>query len=144
MTIWMAPPTERLKKWRKFRQSIGNENLHTSLQELVDWFKTAPLSSRFIDVYDSTHWPGPWDLLYVGDMDENTISLAMGYSLQLAEVDCEILLVQDREKSFLGLVVLVDKNWVLGYTYGNVEPISILDTCSVIERYDPKELLKTG
>ena len=140
----MAPPTERLKKWRAFRQSIDKENLEASLQELVDWFKTAPLSSRVIDVYDSTLWPGPWDLLYAGDMDENAIVLAMGYSLHLAEVDCEIQLVQDRTESFLGLIILVDNTWTLGYTYGEVEDKSVLDSCTVVASYSPEELLKTG
>ena len=106
MTQWMEPPTKRLKKWRSFRQSIDKTKLVDSLQELVNWFKTAPLSSRVIDVYDNTLWPGPWDLLYAGDMDENAIALAMAYSLQLADVNCEVLLVQDNKISFLGLVVL--------------------------------------
>jgi len=144
MTQWMAQPTERLKRWRSFRHSIDKKNLETSLQELVDWFKTAPLSSRVIDIYDNTHWPGPWDLLYAGNMDENAISLAMGYSLHLAEVDCEILLVQDRTESFLGLVVLVDKTWVLGYTYGEVEDSTILENCTIIANYYPAKLLNTG
>jgi len=141
MTQWMEPPTKRLKKWRSFRQSIDKTKLVSSLQELVDWFKTAPLSSRVIDVYDNTLWPGPWDLLYAGDMDENAIALAMAYSLQLADVDCEVLLVQDNKISFLGLVVLVDKSWVLGYTYGKVDNKSALVNCNVLERYNPKDLL---
>ena len=141
MTQWMAPPTERLKKWRSFRQSIDKENLEDSLQELVDWFKTAPLSSRVIDVYDNTLWPGPWDLLYAGDMDENAIALAMAYSLQLADVDCEVMLVQDNKLSFLGLIVLVDNKYVLGYTYGVVDKKSALVNCDVLDSYSPKDLL---
>ena len=141
MTQWMAPPTERLKKWRSFRQSIDKENLEDSLQELVDWFKTAPLSSRVIDVYDNTLWPGPWDLLYAGDMDENAIALAMAYSLQLADVDCEVMLVQDNKLSFLGLIVLVDNEYVLGYTYGVVDKKSALVNCNVLDSYSPKDLL---
>jgi len=141
MTQWMAPPTERLKKWRSFRQSIDKENLEDSLQELVDWFKTAPLSSRVIDVYDNTLWPDPWDLLYAGDMDENAIALAMAYSLQLADVDCEVMLVQDNKLSFLGLIVLVDNEYVLGYTYGVVDKKSALVNCDVLGSYSPKDLL---
>ncbi len=137
----MAPPTERLKKWRSFRQSIDKENLEDSLQELVDWFKTAPLSSRVIDVYDNKLWPGPWDLLYAGDMDENAIALAMAYSLQLADVDCEVMLVQDNKISFLGLIVLVDNEYVLGYTYGVVDRKSVLVNCDVLDSYSPKDLL---
>ena len=41
MTQWMAPPLNAEGKWRSFRQSIDKENLEESLQELVDWFKTA-------------------------------------------------------------------------------------------------------
>ena len=141
MTQWMAPPTERLKKWRSFRQSIDKENLEDSLQELVDWFKTAPLSSRVIDVYDNTLWPGPWDLLYAGDMDENAIALAMAYSLQLADVDCEVMLVQDNKLSFLGLIVLVDNEYVLGYTYGVASQKIPLVNCDVLDSYSPKDLL---
>ena len=72
MTQWMAPP-ERRKNGRSLRQSIDKENLEESLQELVDWFKTA-IHSRVINIYDNELWPGPWDLLYAGDMDENAIA----------------------------------------------------------------------
>ena len=51
-------------------------------------------------------------------MDENAIALAMAYSLQLADVHCEVMLVQDNKLSFLGLIVLVDNEYVLGYIYG--------------------------
>lgn len=141
MTQWMSPPGNRLKEWRTFRQKLKSNNLKTSLQELVDWFKTAPLSSRVINIYDSETWPGPWDLLYAGDMDENAIALAMAYSLQLCDIDCDLILAQDREEHFLGLVVLVDNEYVLGYTYGTVEDRQCLDTCSVVESYKTKDLL---
>ena len=47
-----------------------------------------------------------------------TPALAMAYSLQLADAHCEVMLVQDNKLSFLGLIVLVDNEYVLGYTYG--------------------------
>ena len=84
----MAPPTERLKKWRSFRQSIDKENLEDSLQELVDWFKTAPLSSRVIDVYDNTLWP-ILDLLYAGDMDENAC-ISNGLQFATSRCPCDV------------------------------------------------------
>lgn len=144
MTQWMIAPGERLKDWRSFRQTLDNTDLKSSLQNLVDWFKTAPLSSRVIDIYDSTTWPGPWDLLYAGDMDENAIALAMAYSLQLCDIDCEVLFAQDREEHFMGLVVMVDNRYVLGYTYGEVDECSCLSTCSIVERHRVKNLLKQG
>ena len=61
--------------------------------------------------------------------------------LELADVDCEVMLVQDNKISFLGLVVLVDKTYVLGYTYGQVDKKSALVNCNVLERYGSKDLL---
>ena len=69
------------------------------------------------------------------------LRLAMAYSLQLCDIDCDLILAQDREEHFLGLVVLVDNEYVLGYTYGTVEDRQCLDTCSVVESYKTKDLL---
>ena len=60
----------------------------------------------------------------------------MAYSLQLADAHA-MSLVQDNKLSFLGLIVLVDNEYVLGYTYGVVDKNPLVN-CDVLDSYSPK------
>jgi hypothetical protein len=95
--------------------------------EVIEWWKYTPVSNRVIDAYDNSNWPDPWELLHKGDFDENAVALGIGYTLHLMGYPCDILLVQNREKHFLRLIVLVDEIHVLNYTYGVIENKNVLD-----------------
>jgi hypothetical protein len=139
-TFWQLAPEKRLKEWRHFRGRIDKKNLETSLNELVDWWKMTPISSRVIDTFDNSLWPDPWELIYDGNFDENALALGMAYSLNLSGINTELLHVQCTEKSFLGLVVLVDNKYILNYNYGVVDNKSVLDNCEIIEKWQVDEI----
>jgi hypothetical protein len=134
--IWHLAPEKRLKEWRNFRGSLDTDDLYNSLVSVVEWWKFTPISSRVIDTFNNSDWPDPWELIYNGDFDENALALGMAYSLKLADIKTELLLVQCTEKSFLGLVVLVDNTYVCNYTYGVVDTADVLDNCEIISRWD--------
>lgn len=138
--IWQASPEERLKYWRDFRKELEHLDDLECLQAVVDWWKMAPLSTRSIDPYYSDEWPDPWQLLYEGDFDENSIALGMAYTLHLMEWPCHIKLVQDINQSFLGLVVIVDDKHVLNYNYGSVDDHSVLTNSVVLESWPTEKL----
>lgn len=139
--IWQINPDDRLKEWRSFRKNLENGSDQNILQSVIDWWKMAPISARAIDIYDSSLWPDPWELLHNGEYDENSLALGMAYSLHLMNKPCKILLVQSRKESYLGLIVLVDETFVLNYTYGVVEDRNVLNDCQVLETWYTLELI---
>lgn len=140
MNHWQLAPSERLKEWRKFRKHLETLDDEDCVAQIIDWWSTAPLSTRVIDPFDNTHWPDPWQLLYNGEYDENIISLGIAYTLELLDWECEVLLVQNTEKGFLNLVILVDDDYVLNYTYNKVEPSSVLSDVEILKKWDSSEL----
>ena len=140
MVIWLQAPAERLKSWRRFRKSLEDLNDDECLEKLAQWWSSAPLSSRIIDPYDESHWPNPWDLIYNGEFDENAIGLGIAYCLELIDWECELLLVQSKEKSFVRLIILVDDEYVLNYTYNKVEPSSVLSDVEILKKWKSSEL----
>ena len=141
--VWQQSPKQRLKTWREFRLSLDDiEYEEDCLQAVVDWWKTAPVGSRELEIYDVKSWPDPWQLIYTNALDENSIALGMAYTLHLADWTCNVLLVQNQEESWIRLVVLVDDTYVLNYTYGVVEEKQILKNCSIVEKYNTDLLTK--
>lgn len=139
--VWQLNPDERLKEWRSFRNSLCEQDLKQQLEQVVDWWKNTPLGSRQLDIYDATEWNDPWELLHKGDFDENSIALGMAYSLQLIDVDTQLLLVQNRKNHTLNLIVLVDEQYILNYTYGSIDKVDVLEDCEILQRWSTKNLL---
>ena len=70
--IWLMPPQQRLKKWRHFRKDLIGCDTKTVLSSCLDMWTTAPISSRFLDIHNSSSWLKPWDLVWSGDFDEDS------------------------------------------------------------------------
>ena len=141
--VWQQAPKIRLKLWRDFRLQLDSVDYEEDcLQAVVDWWKSAPVGSRELDIYDVESWPDPWQLIYDNALDENSIALGIAFTLHLIDWECEVLLVQNQEESWIRLVVLVDERYILNYTYGKVEDPSVLNNCQVLEKYYTKQLTK--
>jgi hypothetical protein len=139
--FWQSSPKEKLKIWRTFRKSLADLDLATQLQSTVDFWKTAPISNMIIDIYNESAWERPWDLIWNGQFDENNIALAMAYTLHLEKyADCEILLIQNIEESFIKLVTLVNSEYLLNYEYSTVSEIAVLDKCTIVKKIHVNEL----
>jgi len=141
--VWQQSPKQRLKLWREFRLSLDNiEYEEDCLQSVINWWKSAPVGSRELDIYDKNTWPDPWQLIYTNALDENSITLGIAYTLHLIDWECDVLLVQNQEESWIRLIVLVDDCYVLNYTYGVVENKDILNDCTILEKYHTSQLTK--
>lgn len=126
--FWQTSPKQRLTLWRQFRKTLESMEYTERLQATVDFWKMAPMSSMHTDIYDPSTWLGPWEFIWQGEYDENSVALGLAYTLQLESyADCEILLVQNTEKSYINLIVSVDNKHILNYNYGIVN--SIHDLC---------------
>lgn len=137
---WQLTPSERLKEWRSFRKTIEDEKTKTELyQQVVNWWKFAPIGSIGIDPYDHTDWPDPWELVYDANFDENTIALGMAYTLQLLNHDCDVAVIQN-EKGQVIITVIVDEKYILNYNYGTVENFKDIN-CEILSRYATRDLM---
>jgi hypothetical protein len=131
--FWQCSPKQRLSLWRQFRKTLASMEYLERLQAVVDFWKMAPMSSMHTDIYDAKTWAQPWDFIWEGVYDENNVALGMAYTLQLESyAQCEILLVQNTKKSYINLIVLVDKKHILNYNYGIVNDMSELDNDTTI------------
>ena len=140
--VWDLPPNDRLKIWRIFRKSIEGKDNDFVIQSIVDWWKTTPVSNRITDIYDSSTWPDPWELIHMGEFDENTICIGMAYTLHLIDKPCDVLLLQDRKKHYIGLTILVDETVVLNYNYGTINKYEEIENATILNRWNTEDLIK--
>lgn len=102
MTNWNTlTDHERILEWRRFRLSLEGLDDHQTIQSIAEYFKTVPISSRYIDYYTPESWPSPWDILSMGWSCESSISLLMAHTLKLSGYDCEVFLVDSPLGEFL-------------------------------------------
>jgi len=131
--FWQCSPKQRLSLWRQFRKTLASMEYLERLQEVVDFWRMAPMSSMHTDIYDSSTWLGPWDFIWNGEYDENSVALGIAYTLQLESYSqCEIWLVQNTKKSYINLIVSVDNKHILNYNYGIVNSINDLNEDTTI------------
>lgn len=75
--------TDRLKKWKEFRNNL--ENSATPFEDVALLWSNAPFVNDFINPLDNQTWPDPWRLIIDNRFDELGIVLGMCYTLQLTE-----------------------------------------------------------
>ena len=130
----------RLLEWSNFRKSL--EVSSDPLQDVIDYYNQFPQVSIHTDPYSKETWPDPWELLWNGQYDENTIALGMAYTLELCDWPCEILLIQDPTKSHVGIVIRIDNKFVLNHNYGLIDDATALDKCEILNTWYSKDLVK--
>lgn len=141
MNFWLLDSMSRLKDFRDFRVGLSEENnLEVKLQMIVDKWKLVPISTRIIDPYSPHTWPTPWELLHENNYDENCVAVIIFHILNMIDIESKILLVEHKEKTFLKLIILVDDNYVLNYSYGNVESKSELKNCNILEIWEKSDI----
>ena len=109
----------RLRIWNQFRKSI--ETSHSPIEDVLDFWRMAPLGRLATDPYDSDTWPDPWELLDDNQYCEFLQILGICYTLQLTDrfwkSRFEIHIVLDEKESNIIYLLFVD-NQPIGY-YNN-------------------------
>jgi hypothetical protein len=107
---------DRLQAWADFRSVL--EDSDDPIQDVIDYYNRAPLSSISVDPYDEEYWPDPWALIYHNDYCEFAIILGIAYTLQLTtrfSNSCfEIHICTDIKRSEVKYLLTVD-NKIIGY-----------------------------
>ena len=140
--IWLLPPQQRLKKWRNFRKELSDCDTKTVIKACLDMWVSAPIASRFLDIQNSSSWLKPWDLVWSGDFDEDSITLGLAYTLYLSGIEnTNILVVIDDKKTFEKLIVVIDNEHVLRYSYSGVSSIDVLSSVTIKNEVRIKDII---
>ena len=103
---------QRITHWREFRENLTQST--TPLQDIVDLWKTAPVTERKLDPWSSQRWPTPWELLEENRFCPVAIPLMMGWtaklSTRLSTSDVLIKLYIDHTEQRYYNVCMVDNN----------------------------------
>jgi len=106
---------DRLSAWRNFRETL--ENTLTPFEDVIEFYRRAPLVSIHTDPWDSSRWPNPWQLLEENEYCDFCTVLGWCYSLQLTDrfkdAKFEIHIVTDKQLGYRYLLLIDDV--VLGY-----------------------------
>lgn len=123
MNPFLQPASERLAEWRAFRMSLSSLEEQEQLKSVAKWVAQAPTSTYVLDIYDTASWPGPWDLLNVGDFDDTAKAYLMEQTLVMSGWAPERLrlhYVRNQSASMETMVLLVDNKWALNYLHADV------------------------
>jgi len=142
MSFWLLDSSSRLADFRNFRIELSKiSKLEEKLHILVEKWKYVPISSRILDPYSSHAWPSPWEILYENNYDENAIAYMMACILEMSGTTSEVLFVEDDQKTFQKLIILVDDIYVLNYSYGIVEDKKVIKECKILESWKSSTIL---
>ena len=75
---------DRLKAWHDFRETLLTDP--DPIQSTIDFWSSAPITSRNIDPYDQSTWPDPWQMIEENSFCEYTKTLAIAYTLKLTDM----------------------------------------------------------
>jgi hypothetical protein len=121
-TVFDSYGTDRLTKWKEFRDSL--ETSATPLEDVAELWSHAPFVSPYLDPQNPNEWPDPWHLILDLHLDELAIVLGMLYTIKLThrfiDTECEIHTIMLSNKKEPSYFVVVDKKHVLNLEYRTV------------------------
>lgn len=115
---------DRMRDWKQFRDELDVSE--TPIQDTIDFWNNAPLTSIAADPWDDKTWPGPWEMIEENIFCPFVKILAILYTLQLTDSfslhKFEINIVQDSKNCATKYLLFVD-GLCIGYDYS--KPISV-------------------
>jgi hypothetical protein len=111
---------QRIEKWKEFRDAL--ETSETPFEDVVNLWSKAPFVNKYLNPYNYTSWPNPWELLVDGKFDELALVIGMTYTIKLTErfknSNIKICLVPDTKD--ITYFLIVDDRYVLNYEYRKI------------------------
>ena len=72
---------ERITQWRTFRDTL--EECIDPYRASLEFSKTAPVTDKYLNPYNSQQWPTPWELIKENRYCPVGIPLMIGHTLKL-------------------------------------------------------------
>lgn len=115
---------ERLRAWREFRDSL--EVSTSPYQDVAQFWAKAPFVSDYLNPYNPTSWPDPWELVINDRYDHLAIALGICYTFQLTgrfknkDTEIHMSIEPNKEHRF---ICVIDNEHVLNLHHGSVARI---------------------
>ena len=102
--MWKLDASERIARWRDFRNSLQNLPLEQALNQTVQFWNSAPFTPYYLDPLNSENWPDPWTLIEENVYCDIAKCLGIIYTLSLCkhrkDLDIEIRQYKDANTGY--------------------------------------------
>ncbi len=125
MNPFLLSPQERLAHWKEFRKSLTQMSETSQLQSVAEYWTHAPIKTIAYDPNNAASWLTPWEMMHANEWCRSSLAIGMESTLRLSGFSSERLklkLILDRDVQEMLLILTVDLQWVLNYSWGNVVP----------------------
>lgn len=123
MNPFLLEARSRLADWKDFRKSLTILPEQEQLDAVAAYWAKAPLGKLAYDLDSPETIPSAWEMIGAGDWCENSVAIGMEFTLRLAGWDVsrlELAMVRDFDISEMKVVLIIDGQKWLNYSYGQV------------------------
>ena len=142
--MWNLLPSERLRCWHDFRNSINKENFEEAIKQTSHLWSYAPYVNHYLTTDQIDNWPGPWELVYENYYCDLAKALGMLYTIYLSSHQCEleIRIYNDPSTKEQYNLVYIDKGkYVLNYVYDEVvNKTQVADNLRLVKKLSTTDL----
>lgn len=138
MTPFLLGLEDRIRVWRDLRMDLAKCDDLIALESVASWWAQAPLITYSIDVDKPSDWPTPWDLLLENQYCRTAVAYMMAATLRLTDKDrwtddrIRLVYIKDQEASDEMMAVLIDNEYLLNYSVGEVFDYNLIKDRSTI------------
>ena len=130
--MWKLETSERIARWRDFRQSLDDLSLADAIQSVAEFWQSCPHHAYYLDPHDHESWPTAWELISENYYCDLAKALGMLYTIQLTQhgkdLEPEIHIYNDPETGYVyNLSVFAKGKYVVNFidnTVVNIESIN--------------------
>lgn len=131
---------DRLRDWKSFRSKLSNLKEYDQIQQVVEYWSKAPLSSFSYDLTCPDTWGTAWEMIDENRWCRQSIAIAMEFTLRLAGWNADRLQLQLIDNgNELRMILVIDKRITCNFTYKQIEiypnNLNILDSFSYTDKY---------
>lgn len=137
--IWKLSTDERLRKWKQFRNSLGDHDLPTALAMVDEFWRSVPFSPYYLDPTRPEDWPDPWTMITENYYCDVAKALGMLYTVALSshKTNSSMRIYHSRDQHKLyNLAWFEDGKYVLNMTDDGVVNKSYTDQKSLILKFE--------
>ena len=123
--MWNLLPSERLRCWHEFRNSINKQNFEEAIKQTSHLWSYAPYVNHYLTTDQIDNWPGPWELVYENYYCDLAKCLGIVYTLYLSDhgktLDIEVQVYQNKKtRKLYNLFQLNQGKYILNLIEGEI------------------------
>lgn len=81
--MFKSSTSERLSRWKSFRQEIDTLGLDVAIDKVVEFWESCPFIPFYLQAENVTQWPDPWTLIQENYYCDLAKVLGIVYTLHL-------------------------------------------------------------